>query len=74
MYNTTLYFGLAKHYLDEKQARRYKEYFNKVKPAQGKSEPGFKEIQDDLSEHLKNIELYEFHVTQTYNSFKKSVT
>ncbi len=74
MYNTRLFFGLAKHYLDEKQARRYKEYFNKVKPAAGKTEPGFKEIQDDLIEHLNSIEVYKLHVDQTYRFFTQSVS
>jgi hypothetical protein len=74
IYNTKLYFGLAKHYLDEKQARRYKEYFNKTKPAAGKTEPGFKEIQDDISEHLKNIAIYQTHVNLSYISFTQSVS
>ena len=49
IYNTGLFFGLANHLLDEKQARRNSQFFNKVKPAPGKSEPGFKEIKEDAS-------------------------
>lgn len=74
IYNTNLFFGLAKYYLDEKQARRNSQYFNKVKPAPGKSDPGFKEIQEDLESHLKNIQIYKTHADQAYEYFTQTTS
>lgn len=66
IYNTKLYLGLAKYYLDDKQARKYGAFFSQARPAPGKTVPGLKEIQDDIAGRMDSIQNYERHVDRIY--------
>ena len=73
IYNTNLYFGLAKGNLTEKDVRKNAEYYKNVKPLSEIEKPSFEDVQFFINERMEQNKEYERNVNIVTNYFNKSI-
>ncbi|MBN2519778.1 MAG: hypothetical protein JXB17_04675 [Bacteroidales bacterium] len=73
-YNANLYFGLSKHYLDDKSARKYREYFTDIKIIDDDKKIDYDDIINDIQNKLNEINEYTSNVNSIYSYFNKTIT
>ena len=73
IYNTNLYFGLAKGKLTEKDVRKNNEYYKNVKDLKEIEKPSFSDVQFYISEKLEENKEYEKNVKIVTNYFNSSI-
>ncbi len=73
IYNTNLYFGLAKGKLTEKDVRKNAEYYKNVKALREIEKPSFEDVSFFISERLDENKEYEKNVNIVTNYFNSSI-
>lgn len=73
IYNTNLYFGLAKGKLTEKDVRKNAEYYKNVKALREIEKPSFEDVRFFISERLDENKEYEKNVNIVTNYFNSSI-
>ncbi len=71
IYNTKLYYGLAKSKLDEKEVRRNRKFYQNVQITKDSTKVQFEDVSKYIDDQIKDIEEYERNVkiiTKNYNS------
>ncbi len=73
IYNTNLYFGLAKGKLTEKDVRKNAEYYQNVKALKEIEKPSFEDVNFFINERLDENKEYEKNVNIVTNYFNSSI-
>lgn len=73
IYNTNLYFGLAKGKITEKDVRKNAEYYKNVKGLSEIEKPSFEDVRFFISERMDENKEYEKNVNIVTNYFNSSI-
>ncbi len=73
-YNADLYLGLSKHYLDDKSARKYREYFTDINILDDDKKIDYDDVLYDIENKLNEITEYTSNINSIYTYFNKTIT
>jgi hypothetical protein len=70
IYNTKLYLGLCKLYIDEKDVRQNREFYQHINPSQGEKKIELVNVTAFIDQKLEEIKYIEDNVTSIHNAFE----